>query len=671
MADEEELAPVECVETEPGSALEEPAVAWSDIEAEEDSDGWHSDEPDEAADIEGEIVGAICPVRMGRSDCDPQCGRGLHVAAQGVDDEPVCLMHSKDPNKQSGPLFDLFLSEFVKSLEEAGEGVAHFERVVFPNLDLTRWSFQATCSFRYALFTRDARFSQATFNRNADFLGAIFSQDAKFYKAEFKQQANFSKVTILRNANFSDATFAGDSTFRQATFRGHAGLSHAAFKKTANFNRTTFMQGADFADAVLAGNAYFNWARFEGYAFFLRAAFETNADFHRAAFAKHGNFSRTTFMKRASFFESRFMQNANFSRSTFAEGARFAESNFTLDANFIKATFTQNASFADATFARDGKFQRAAFVQNADFSKTTFTGVANFGETRFNGSAYWTDGNFLGTAEFRRTKFHVREPGAPSAVFALVSFSKPQEVVFDDVDLSRALFHNCDVSEIWFTSSVRWGERENGGAAVFDEEIPLDQDETRGLRRNGERDFRALAQIYQQLKKNYDSRLDYWTGNEFHFGEMEMKRLAGPTEGRLLWVRLLLHRRISPVALYRYTSDYGNSFWKPILYLLGTLVLFGALLPLPGVGVKRQGAKYAETYASVWQVGGQWSPNLWAEIRLAAKGEITSADTATFQRGAEYVPAYPWGQVLAIIETLLTSTAFALFLLAIRRQFRR
>jgi hypothetical protein len=110
-----------------------------------------------------------------------------------------------------------------------------------------------------------------------------------------------------------------------------------------------------------------------------------------------------------------------------------------------------------------------------------------------------------------------------------------------------------------------------------------------------------------------------------------------------------------------------------LLWLFGVLLLSTALLPLPfhGFGLKRQGARQAETYASVWRVGDGWTPNLWAEARLAGKGAITSVDAATFQRSAEYAPAYPWGRVLAIFETLLTSTLFALFLLAIRRQFRR
>jgi hypothetical protein len=184
-------------------------------------------------------------------------------------------------------------------------------------------------------------------------------------------------------------------------------------------------------------------------------------------------------------------------------------------------------------------------------------------------------------------------------------------------------------------------------------------------------DYRAVAQVYQQLKKNYDTRLDYWTTDEFHFGEMEMKRLAGPTGRPFLRLRQWLHRNLSLVAPYRYASDYGNSYWKPMLWLLGTLVLFAALLPLPGVGLKRQGATQAETYASVWRAGDGWTPNLWAEALLAGKGAITSVDAATFQRSAEYAPTYPWGRVLAIFETLLTSSLFALFLLAIRRQFRR
>ena len=118
-------------------------------------------------------------------------------------------------------------------------------------------------------------------------------------------------------------------------------------------------------------------------------------------------------------------------------------------------------------------------------------------------------------------------------MFALASFSKPGEIVFDDVDLSRVLFYDCDVSQVWFTSSVRWGKREDYSDCGLRRDNFSRTRVREGLRRDGQRDYRAVAQIYQQLKKNYDSRLDYRTANEFHFGEMEMMRLAEPPKENL------------------------------------------------------------------------------------------------------------------------------------------
>jgi hypothetical protein len=129
--------------------------------------------------------------------------------------------------------------------------------------------------------------------------------------------------------------------------------------------------------------------------------------------------------------------------------------------------------------------------------------------------------------------------------------------------------------------------------------------------------------------------------------------------------------RLSLVALYRHASNYGNNYARPMWWLMGVLVLFAAMLPLPGVGLQRSGATYRETYGSVWRAGRPEARSLRWEMGLVGKSLLTAIDTATFQKDAEYAPAYPWGRALAIAETLLTSTLFALFLLAIRRQFRR
>ena len=585
---------------EPGAArgaTDESAVAKAEIEANEGSTEKSENEPGESVAAEGGSGEAGCPILMGYYN-SPRCGGKLHAAPAGVDEQSVCRMHSKDPNKQSGKLFDTFWQEFERILEKAGENEAHFERFVFPHANFSKREFRAICRFEGADFTQDAHFNEAT-----------FTQNAYFGEANFKRRAIFHKATFKQNANFSSATFTQDAIFWSATFTRNAELGGA-----------TFTQKADFREA--------------------------------------------TFTQKASFFE---------------------------------ATFLQYADFSDATFTQNVCFQEATFTQKADFEKT-----------KFHGTVDWHRCRFLDQAEFRHTKFEPKEEGTPSAVFSLAKFAKPGEVVFDDVDLSRVLFHNCDVSQVWFTSSVRWGTRKNNrGLAVFDETIPHEHEFTEGLQRRRQRDhrardYRAVAQIYQQLKKNYDSRLDYWTANEFHFGEMEMKRLAGPARGRLfrgewlrrhghniklfrnavLWriqvrqqfmkLRRWWYRNLGFVAWYRRASDYGNSYRKPLLWLLGLIfILFPLLLPLPGVGLIRQGTTQAETYATNWNFQKGYGENLWAKRDLVGNSMIASVDAATFQKNPEYAPAYPWGRVLAIFETLLTSSLFALFLLAIRRQFRR
>jgi uncharacterized protein YjbI with pentapeptide repeats len=480
---------------------------------------------------EGGSGDAGCPAEMGFFGEGPACRRKLHPAPIGIDEQPVCLMHSKDPAKLSGPLHDEFWRVFEEILAKAGEGKADFKRFVFPEVRLRKRDFEAICIFFDAVFMQNVDFIGATFDLPADFRGATFEQEAEFSGAVFMQFVNF-----------------------------------------------------------------------------------------------------------------------------------------------IGTTFEQTTCFRGVIFMHEVNFTSAIFSEKVDFTRAEFSATADYDLTEFHGTGDWTEAHFIDRAEFRGTTLQPKDPTAPSSVFSLAKFAKPAEIVFDDVDLSRSLFHNCDVSQLWFTSSVWWGTRKgNRGLAVFEETIDLKQEFAEGLRRDGQRDYRAIAQIYQQLKKNYDSRLDYWTANEFHFGEMEMKRLAGPASGRLLTLRRWWHRNLSFVAWYKYASDYGNSYGKPLVWLFVILLAATLLFPLPGVGLKQAiSANSARvTYSRVWNQQDSWTNNFWTEAKLIGKSGITAIDMATFQRTPEYAPAYPWGRVLAIFETLLTSSLFALFLLATRRQFRR
>lgn len=228
------------------------------------------------------------------------------------------------------------------------------------------------------------------------------------------------------------------------------------------------------------------------------------------------------------------------------------------------------------------------------------------------------------------------------------------------------------MSEFWFTSSVQWAKRKgNRGLAVFEEIILIDPKFSETKKRYGPIDHGAVEQIYHQLKKNYDARLDYRKANEFHFGEMEMRRLEARIDSEFLKPCRRLRPWLGPEAWYRLASDYGNSFVKPILWLLATLFMAAALFPIPGLETKLPKPEPAATYQSAWNKQDTWTNNRWTEAKLFGNSLIGAVDIATFQRNPEYTPSYPWGRVIAIAEALLTSTLFGLFLLAIRRQFRR
>ena len=73
--------------------------------------------------------------------------------------------------------------------------------------------------------------------------------------------------------------------------------------------------------------------------------------------------------------------------------------------------------------------------------------------------------------------------------------------------------------------------------------------------------------LYRQLKLNYESQGDLKNSGDFHYGEMEMHRLASP-----------LRRWISWYSLYWALSGYGERPFRALLVLVGFLFVIPAIL---------------------------------------------------------------------------------------------
>jgi hypothetical protein len=340
-----------------------------------------------------------------------------------------------------------------------------------------------------------------------------------------------------------------------------------------------------------------------------------------------------------------------------------------------------------------------------------FRGRAIFEGALFRGLSDFSNTEFFGPVEFLSTKFRNDSGGVndkPGPVFSRSKFFKPEEVVFYRTYLGQALFHFCDVTRINFSDVTLRKRSRSGKRMAFEEEVSFGHLRAEALKpAEGSRDERnrvLIAELYQQLKKNYDDRRDYWTAGDFHYGEMEMKRLSSRSENLLLrWLKA----HLGLVAWYKYASEYGESYVRPAWILGLVLLAFGLLYPVAGLryespraslpaassstesidaytctrgAVSRQdlisGTRRPEvnilTYRDPIAIAEQGHFGIWCgRLHLVGHSLLAAILVPLFQRDLVYEPAYPWGRVLAVLEMALASTLFALFLLAVRRQFRR
>jgi hypothetical protein len=509
------------------------------------------------------------------------------------------------------------------------------------------------------MHTRDPAKDMATFQQDIERVLKEAGIGTADFTRFFFPLADFNRRDLAAHCIFADATFAQGIDFGSTTFRRGANFTSAAFLNDASFFKATFNEAAEFD----------------------RSTFAMDANFRRATFKGPAAFNEATFVSSAHFVSAAFMNVAYFMKQKFTQPAIFRGANFARDAHFSDTHFMEESDFVNSNFDADASFDGAIFMKKADFSGSRFSVLVDFGHARF-----------LGAAEFQETGFRRDAVRIPGAVFCSAEFEKPETVIFCKTYLGQALFNNCDISKVAF-SMVEWREREgNGKRMVFEEDVDLSHAAAATIKyRDGAsdcRDFLVINELYQRLTKNYDDRKDYWTAGDFHYGEMEMKRLAMPPRrqtqpgliqkmpGNELWnvVKSWQHQNFSLLSWYKYASNYGESYVRPIGVLVIVLAVFTILFPWAGlepqaprpVGSSELSYKHFKDFIRAYP-GRKWS----APAAFFGNSLMTVLSVAGFQKELKYEPTYPWGRALALLELLLTSTLIALFLLAVRRQFRR
>ncbi|MHB8391274.1 MAG: hypothetical protein ACYDBH_17095 [Acidobacteriaceae bacterium] len=344
---------------------------------------------------------------------------------------------------------------------------------------------------------------------------------------------------------------------------------------------------------------------------------------------------------------------------------------FTKPVYFNEAVFLQEAIFSEATFCESVDFFRAFFRGKTDFLSAGFDGPAYFEQVRFEQVTSFSDSVFANNASFCQAVIGTEVEFAndtfeDEADFCYIKVLKDATIVFDCVDLDKASFFNSNLEKIefrdvrWFRPTNRkWAQRRR---ALWDEFRPLEEQEDK-------RNYQRIAENYRQLVLNYERKRDFESAEDFHIGEMEIRRREAELRFRNPILKLLL-KYFNMYALYWQFSRYGTSYWVALGWLLFWVIgVFPLVFLFSGFNIMDTGTgKFATAIAyhlrpdftHMWQAFSNWG-----------KAVDLSLFVATFQRSRLYQPSGQWAICCLPIESVIAAAQSALLLLAIRRRFKR
>ena len=447
----------------------------------------------------------------------------------------------------------------------------------------------------------------------ADFTGAHFFHNADFSGKTFEGSTYFSGVTFEKRANFKEATFHGNVSFGGATF-----------KEDANFENTSFLQRKpgmpshqELMDSAM-GTVNFNKARFEAL-----------ADFTNSKFKVTSSFIHTSFLGDAVFIATKFCECAN---------VKFSFTTFSKDCDFIEARSRSRIDFYRCVFTEEAVFRNAVLQGPTEFHGSVFGHRATFGD----------------------------DPGRQSEEKRLrVRFVNMDmvNVAFRGADLREASFWHCANLDRAELSSCRWNNAFDRQRVLYDE-LALRRckpkwgswgDNTNVTDTLSYEDWERAESTYRDLRRNFEDRRDYAGASEFYVGEMEMRRLTKPRLERNI---------LSLEALYFSLSTYGESWRKPLVWLLILLLLSSSVYALSGLEL----AVSKPPLRISWPPGTASFTN---DVGVFGLAFIHSLSVLTFLRVSVAEPAHWIGQIMAILQLLLSPILVTLSLLAIRRKLKR
>jgi uncharacterized protein YjbI with pentapeptide repeats len=522
-----------------------------------------------------------------------------------------CIYHHPDHEKKAEEFWKTFLANFNSERSEANP---------------------------FGLLEREEdnlfhNFSQFIFPK---FFGSIKWEGRPFISA------NFFLAKFQGEANFSEVQFQGKANFWKAKFQGWANFSEAQFQGGAYFSWAQFQEGADFSEVQFQGKANFQWAQFQGGASFSGAQFQEGANFLGAKFQEGASFLEAEFQGEVSFWRAQFQGKANFREAKIFSEILFKDTLFSDLVDFRGAELSEHGDKS-----RQKIYGRLIFegIEITDPAKLVLMGISN-PDPEHCGIAFWlTRTPIVRGAEIRGT------------------------TLFDERGRMVALEEYAE----------RVLEKDKKGL----ENLP--EEERRRREREIERRNRDLRlQSYRAVRLNLEDEGMFPEAGELYVREMSIKGDDKPLLRCFLlpwdlvknfFKKMFKRSKIKNdkelggcgykvlLLAYRCLSKYGESWLRPLGWLLLVLILFSVVYMFTGF----EGMEYSYSLFSKYGIisfQGLLRDFSWALIYsfkslIPGFGQLSPRSTSA------------WTAALTVVEGVLGAVIITLLLLAIRRRFRR
>ena len=402
------------------------------------------------------------------------------------------------------------------------------------------------------------------------------------------------------------------------------------------------------------------------------------------------NFSNAQFSKIVDFMGARFSNKAHFKETHFSEAVLFIETRFSGDTDFSDALFNGGSFFEETHFNGKTKFMNAQFSKDVFFENTRFSKNTNFRFVRIGkgGSVHFRNTSFSKRAVF--DNLHILEKARlifwnsdetktflEKSSFMLLDIEG--SLVFERVDLSKALFSNTQMRNIDFVN-IKWSRLGwRGWRNVLYDEIDLFEGIKKGSGEDDNRpktfyakylyfkgwltgechgdDIRKVEILYRRMKNKYRTLQNWPEVSNWHYGEKEMYRKENA------------FRRYFPLSfsfLYWLSSGYGERYVRAgvalgVLIVILSLGLAWTGLDATGVLGSNHGDFHGITSITLKTL----------DLKSIGALLINTLKYATFQKDIIFFPRNMWGEIVRLLAQILIPIQTALFIMAVRNRFRR